>query len=107
MPSSVINDFTDIEYIILENIYASARQYPTLRQRDLAQIAKTSLGMTNSILKRLSQKGLITIQRLNSRNMAAAAPNAIVHAQEALPVTFSNRPASITIKPCPVIMAMR
>jgi competence transcription factor ComK len=58
----------DIEYIILENLYTSPRNTP-LRQRDLAQIARTSLGMTNSILKRLVQKGWITAKKLNSRNI--------------------------------------
>jgi DNA-binding MarR family transcriptional regulator len=63
----------DSEYIILENIYDSAGQktHP-LRQRDLAKIAGTSLGMTNSILKRLAQKGWITIKKLNSRNIQYA-----------------------------------
>jgi DNA-binding MarR family transcriptional regulator len=68
-PFSMNNSFTDIEYVILENLYASARQIPPLRQRDLAQIASTSLGMTNSILKRLAQKGWISVKRLNSRNV--------------------------------------
>jgi predicted transcriptional regulator len=63
------SNIADIEYLILENLYASARQSPPLRQRDLAEIASTSLGMTNSILKRLAQKGWITIKRLNSRNI--------------------------------------
>jgi DNA-binding MarR family transcriptional regulator len=65
----VNNDIIDIEYLLLENIYASARQFPPLRQRDLAQLTKSSLGMTNSILKRLAQKGWITVKRLNSRNV--------------------------------------
>jgi DNA-binding MarR family transcriptional regulator len=77
------SNITDIEYVILENLYASARQIPPLRQRDLAQIAKTSLGMTNSILKRLAQKGWITIKRLNSRNIHYAVTlegfNEIIH----------------------------
>jgi len=62
----------DTEYIILENIYNSPVDHPSLRQRDLAQIAGASLGMTNSILKRLAQKGLITIKKLNSRNIQYA-----------------------------------
>ena len=62
----------DTEYMILENIYDSAGQQNALRQRDLAQIAGASLGMTNSILKRLAQKGWITVKRLNSRNIQYA-----------------------------------
>jgi DNA-binding MarR family transcriptional regulator len=74
----------DSEYIILENIYDSvAQKAPPLRQRDLAQIAGTSLGMTNSILKRLAKKGWITIKKLNSRNIQYAVTldglNEIIH----------------------------
>lgn len=63
------SNFTDIEYLILESLYASARKIPPLRQRDLAQAAGISLGMANSILKRLAQKGWISVKRLNSRNI--------------------------------------
>ena len=59
----------DTEYLILENIYDSSQQKEALRQRDLAQIAGASLGMTNSILKKLAQKGWITVKKLNSRNI--------------------------------------
>jgi DNA-binding MarR family transcriptional regulator len=76
-------NFTDTEYVILENIYSASRQNPPLRQRDLAQIARTSLGMTNSILKRLAQKGWITVKKLNSRNIQYAVTlegfNEIIH----------------------------
>ena len=71
----------DTEYIILENIYDLSSQ--TLRQRDLAQIAGASLGMTNSILKRLAQKGWISVKKLNSRNIQYAVTlegiNEIIH----------------------------
>jgi len=77
------NTAIDTEYIILENIYNSTEQQLPLRQRDLAQIAGASLGMTNSILKRLAQKGWITIKRLNSRNIQYAVTlegfNEIIH----------------------------
>jgi len=63
------NGVLDTEYIILENIYAAKSRNPPLKQRELAQIAKTSLGMTNSILKRLVQKGWITAKKINSRNI--------------------------------------
>jgi DNA-binding MarR family transcriptional regulator len=59
----------DTEFIILENIYDSSEQDTPLRQRDLAQIAGTSLGMTNSILKRLARKGWISVKKLNSRKI--------------------------------------
>ena len=54
------------ELTILENIY---NQPGEVRQRDLAEIAGLSLGMTNAILKRLAVKGLLTIKRVNNRNI--------------------------------------
>jgi DNA-binding MarR family transcriptional regulator len=62
----------DAEYVILEKVYDSAESQGRLRQRDLARLAGTSLGMTNAILKRLARKGWITIQKLNSRNIQYA-----------------------------------
>jgi DNA-binding MarR family transcriptional regulator len=77
------NEAPDTEFIILENIYDSLEQDLSPRQRDLAQVAGTSLGMTNSILKRLAKKGWITIKKLNSRNIQYAITleglNEIVH----------------------------
>ena len=77
------NPVHDIEYVILEHIYDSAGRLIPLRQRDLAQIAGASLGMTNSILKRLTQKGWITVKKLNSRNIQYAVTlegiNEIIH----------------------------
>jgi DNA-binding MarR family transcriptional regulator len=66
------NESIDTEYLILENIYDFSEQELPLRQRDMAQIAGTSLGMTNSILKRLARKGWITVRKLNSRNIQYA-----------------------------------
>ena len=43
-----------------------------VRQRDLARIIGMSLGMTNVILKRLARKGLITIRKVNNRNIIYA-----------------------------------
>jgi DNA-binding MarR family transcriptional regulator len=77
------NMIIDTEYVILENIYDSAGQQIPLRQRDLAQIAGASLGMTNSILKRLVQKGWITVKKINKRNIQYAVTidgiNEIIH----------------------------
>lgn len=58
------NQERDLE--ILENIYSSQS---TVRQRDLAKIVGLSLGMTNAILKRLVQKGLLKISKVNNRNI--------------------------------------
>jgi DNA-binding MarR family transcriptional regulator len=62
----------DTEFLILENIYSSLDQDTPLRQRDLALIAGTSLGMTNSVLKRLAQKGWISAKKLNRRKIQYA-----------------------------------
>jgi predicted transcriptional regulator len=62
----------ETEYIILQNIYTAALENQSLRQRDFARIASTSLGMTNSILKRLVKKGWITVKKLNSRTIEYA-----------------------------------
>lgn len=62
-------DATQKEIEILENIYHS---HPRIRQRDLAHVAGLSLGMTNTILKRLAQKGWITVRKVNNRNISYA-----------------------------------
>ena len=58
----------DKELIILEQI----QNNPHVNQRDLATIAQASLGMTNAILKRFAEKGLITIKKVNNRNIKYA-----------------------------------
>jgi DNA-binding MarR family transcriptional regulator len=72
MSDTTPNTAVDTEFIILENIYDSLGRNTPLRQRDLALITGASLGMTNSILKRLTQKGWITIKKLNHRNIQYA-----------------------------------
>ena len=73
----------DTEYLILENIYDSGERKILLRQRELALKAGTSLGLTNAILKRLTQKGWIIIKKLNRRNIQYAVTlegvNEIIH----------------------------
>lgn len=59
---------TDKELEVLEQIHI--RQ--DVRQRDLAQVIGLSLGMTNAILKRLTQKGFLTVRKVNNRNIAYA-----------------------------------
>ena len=66
------NYLSDTEYLILEKVYDSSENRSPLSQRDLAQTAGTSLGMTNVILKRLARKGWIVIKKLNSRNIQYA-----------------------------------
>ena len=59
-------DNQEKELEILESIYES---HDKVRQRDLARILGMSLGMTNAILKRLVQKGLLVMRKVNSRNI--------------------------------------
>jgi DNA-binding MarR family transcriptional regulator len=54
------------EIDILETISRGRRR---ISQRDLARIIGLSLGMTNSILKRLVQKGWLQIRKVNNRNI--------------------------------------
>ncbi|MDR0709483.1 MAG: winged helix-turn-helix transcriptional regulator [Spirochaetaceae bacterium] len=63
---------SDTEYLILEKVYDSSESRSSLSQRDLAQMAGTSLGMTNVILKRLARKGWIIVKKINSRNIQYA-----------------------------------
>jgi DNA-binding MarR family transcriptional regulator len=65
---SISSDPVDHELEVLRHI-AHANN---VRQRDLAQIIGMSLGMTNVILKRLARKGLITIRKVNNRNIRYA-----------------------------------
>ncbi|MDX9899763.1 MAG: winged helix-turn-helix transcriptional regulator [Spirochaetia bacterium] len=62
----------DAELSILENIYSSQKRSRALTQRDLAEAAGLSLGMTNALLKRFSDKGWVLLKRLNARNIQYA-----------------------------------
>jgi len=55
------------EYLLLKELKESAPQIP---QRELAKRTGLSLGMTNLLLKRMIQTGLVKISRLNSRNLS-------------------------------------
>jgi hypothetical protein len=57
---------TEDEIEILESIY-TRRDH--VRQRDLARVVGLSLGMTNVIVKRLVQKGWLTVRKVNNRNI--------------------------------------
>ena len=70
--ASISSHLMDPELEVLRHI-AHAED---VRQRELARIIGMSLGMTNAILKRLAQKGLITIRKVNNRNiMYAVSPD--------------------------------
>jgi DNA-binding MarR family transcriptional regulator len=57
---------SETEIDLLEKIVESPSN---IRQRDLARIIGLSLGMANAIVKRLVQKGLLKIQKVNNRNI--------------------------------------
>ena len=59
-------EIKDKELEILEQIYTNREK---VRQRDLAVLVGLALGMTNAILKRLAQKGFISIRKINNRNI--------------------------------------
>ncbi len=54
------------EIEILTNINKNPQ---TLSQRELARNSGLSLGMTNAVLKRLVQKGLLMVRKVNNRNI--------------------------------------
>ncbi len=60
---------TEHEIDLLEHI---ARNADSVHQRDLARVVGLSLGMTNAIVKRLVQKGWLTIRKINNRNIRYA-----------------------------------
>jgi len=59
----------DAELAILESIYSSQKHESPLTQRDLAEAAGLSLGMTNALLKRFAEKGWVLLRRLNARTI--------------------------------------
>lgn len=59
----------DSEFLLLSSIKELTERQGGISQRDLARAINLSLGMTNVLLKRLSQKGLILMQKMSSRNV--------------------------------------
>ncbi len=59
----------DSEYLLLNSINELTRQKAGISQRDLSRAINLSLGMTNVLLKRLSQKGFILIHKATPRNV--------------------------------------
>lgn len=60
------NNEKEIEILSLYN------KNSNVKQRDLAKIAGLSLGMTNSIIKRLVHKGWLLVKKINNRNIQYA-----------------------------------
>lgn len=59
----------DPEFLLLTSIDTLSRQQADMSQRDLSRAIDLSLGMTNVLLKRLSQKGLVLIQKASTRTV--------------------------------------
>lgn len=64
-----ISETDDRDARVLEAIHAETAAGNRPAQRDIAHAVGLSLGMTNSILRRLAQKGFVTMQRINARNV--------------------------------------
>lgn len=62
----------DSEFLLLNTIHTLTRQKADISQRDLSRAIHLSLGMTNALLKRLSQKGFILIHKMSPRNVSYA-----------------------------------
>lgn len=65
----VTTEAPEHEFEVLEYL---AHPAGSVHQRDLARIVGLSLGMTNAIIKRLAQKGWLTIRKVNNRNIRYA-----------------------------------
>jgi len=59
----------DPEFLLLTSIDSLSRRQADISQRDLSRSIGLSLGMTNMLLKRLSQKGLVLMQKASTRTV--------------------------------------
>jgi DNA-binding MarR family transcriptional regulator len=74
MNNTFLTQQDDKELQVLRNIYRRDK----IRQRDLAAVVGMSLGMTNVIVKRLVSKGLLSVRKINNRNiMYVVSPSGI------------------------------
>lgn len=62
----------DSELLLLDTIHDYTGQKREISQRDLSRAINLSLGMTNVLVKRLSQKGLIIMKKASARNVTYA-----------------------------------
>lgn len=59
----------DSEFLLLNTINELSRKKADISQRDLSRAIDMSLGMTNVLIKRLSQRGLVLIQKVSPRKV--------------------------------------
>jgi DNA-binding MarR family transcriptional regulator len=62
----------DAEYLLLTTIHDLTSERDGISQRDLSKAINMSLGMTNALIKKLSQKGFILMQKASPRNVSYA-----------------------------------
>lgn len=62
----------DSEYLLLSTINDLTQKNADISQRDLSHAIHLSLGMTNALIKRLSKRGLVMIQRVSPRKVTYA-----------------------------------
>jgi DNA-binding MarR family transcriptional regulator len=63
---------SDTELSLMETIYQADRSSERLTQRDLARSSGLSLGMTNALLKRLAERGLVKLTRVSAKSVRYA-----------------------------------
>lgn len=59
----------DSEYLLLSTINDLTQKNADISQRDLSHAIHLSLGMTNVLIKRLSKRGLVLIQKVSPRKV--------------------------------------
>lgn len=62
----------DSEFLMLQAIQDYAEREVSVSQRDLARAIEMSLGMTNTLLRRLTEKGFVWVHKINARNVSYA-----------------------------------
>jgi len=65
-------DIPDTELSLLEKIYSAEQSQGRVTQRELAQASGLSLGMTNALLKRLTERGWVSLKRLSTKTILYA-----------------------------------
>lgn len=63
---------SDTELSLLEKIYSAEQGEGRLTQRELAKASGLSLGMTNALLKRLTERGWVSLKRLSTKTILYA-----------------------------------
>ena len=64
-----MTETADVEFNLLETLYASHAEGLSPSQRDLAGAAGLSLGMTNALLKRFAERGWVKFSQLRGRHL--------------------------------------